>query len=168
MFMSFDAQCMPKNIKNTYKILSDDFKYFSLAHGAIAWETGVIRRLYDFGQIFHQYKETIEEGLNRTRIKGYLNPEKTHKTVQLTHALFYRVPGSASDVDFGGTKQLLIENTHDIAKKMAQISGLVTIIQQQDNSVKNILNDTRESINNKLAELNNKLPTNFDELSKKR
>src|SRR5215510_5457598 len=94
-----------KNIKNTYQILSPGCKHLSIAHGAVAWETGFIRRLYDFGQIFPAY---ISDPTMPTRklIDHYDELNDTHMTVRLVHALFYRVPGSTSDADFGISKQL--------------------------------------------------------------
>ncbi len=35
------THCMLNNIKDTDSILHDDYRYLSLVHGAIAWETGV-------------------------------------------------------------------------------------------------------------------------------
>ena len=37
------------NIKGTYDILQDQYKHLSVIHGAVAWETETIRRLYDLG-----------------------------------------------------------------------------------------------------------------------
>jgi len=109
---------MLQNIKDTDSILSDDYKYLSLVHGAIAWETGVIRRLYDFGQIFPVYGQDKH---SRNIIENYENPDQTHKTVRLVHTLFYRVPGSTGETDFGVTTQFAKDNSVDVVTLIAQI-----------------------------------------------
>ncbi len=89
------------NIKGTYSILPENQREaFSLIHGAVAWESGVIRRMYDFDQIFPDIQEI--NGLKK--IVGYLKPEKTHAVARLIHALFYRIPGTTTATDFVATK----------------------------------------------------------------
>ena len=93
LFISLHAHCMLNNIAGTDTILHDDYKYLSLVHGAIAWETGVIRRLYDFGQIFPDYKEDKQ---GRKLIENYENPDQTdpigsfHSCPFLSCSWFYR------------------------------------------------------------------------------
>jgi len=60
-----------KEIKDTYTILSDDYKHCSPAHGALWWERRILKNYYDFG-----------------------NPE--HATVKLIRDLFHVVQGSFS------------------------------------------------------------------------
>ena len=119
---------MLNNIKDTDSILHDDYKYLSLVDGAIAWETGVIRRLYDFGQIFPVYKQDKQ---GRKIIENYDNPDQTHKTVRLIHALFYRVPGSTGEADFGATTQLANNDPVVTVKLIADILVQCGQLQQQ-------------------------------------
>jgi len=70
------------NIKGTYDILNPEYKHFSAIHGAVAWETGTIRRMYDLGGL------------------GKKTGQIESKTVQLVHQIFYRIPESTSVTDF--------------------------------------------------------------------
>ena len=104
--------------KGIYAKLNSEHRHLALVHGEIAWKSGIIRRMYDFGQIFPEY-ETKGEGENaRTTIARYNNSEKTHAVIKLIHLLFYRIPGSTTEADFGVTKQL--ESRSDLA-----IAGIV-------------------------------------------
>lgn len=121
--------CMLNNIKDTDSILHDDYKYLSLVDGAIAWETGVIRRLYDLGQIFPVYKQ---DNRGRKIIQGYENQKQTSEMVRLIHAFFYRVPGSTGQADFGATVQLAIDDPFVVVQTIAKIITLCQNIQAQD------------------------------------
>jgi hypothetical protein len=122
------THCMLNNIKDTDSILHADYNYLSLVHGAIAWETGVIRRLYDFGQIFPVYKQDKQ---GRKIIENYDNPDQTHKMVRLIHAFFYRVPGSTGEADFGATTQLANDDPVVTVKLIADILVQCEQLQQQ-------------------------------------
>lgn len=117
-FLPCTVHAMLQNIKDTHAIVNEEYRdKFSLVNGAVAWETGVIRRLYDFGQITISYKQ--ETG--RITISHYDN---YNPLVRLIHAFFYRVPGSVGVTDFGETKQLnqhLKDNPLEIAKTIAEI-----------------------------------------------
>ncbi len=121
------THCMLNNIIDTDSILHDDYRYLSLVHGAIAWETGVIRRLYDLGQIFPVYGQ---DKRGRKIIENYDNPEQTHKTIRLIHAFFYRVPGSTGQADFGVTTQLALDDVATV-KLIAGIIVQCEQLQQQ-------------------------------------
>jgi hypothetical protein len=99
------TQCMLNNIAKTHHIIRDGFKHLSLVNGAIEWETGTIRRLYDYGEVFPVYRKDKQ---NRTFIAKYDNLDKTHQTVRLIHTLFYRIPGSIEAACFGPTTQLYL------------------------------------------------------------
>jgi len=127
LFTGLLTNCMLNSIKDTDSILHDDYKYLSLVHGAIAWETGVIRRLYDFGQIFPVYKE---DKRGRKIIENYGNPDQTSKMVRLIHAFFYRVPGSTGAADFGVTTQLALSDEVTV-KLIAEIIVQCEQLRQQ-------------------------------------
>ena len=76
------------NIKGTYDILKDEYKNFSVIHGAVAWETGTIRRIYDLGAL----------GYHGDKIKSH--------TIALVHKIFYRKPGTTSIAEFVATKEI--------------------------------------------------------------
>ncbi len=119
VLLSFNSniEASLKNIKDTYSLLRPEYKHLSLIHGAVAWETGVIRRMYDFGKIEPEYQETN----GRTEIVGYKNPETNHAVIRLIHLLFNRIPGSTSPSDFIATKQLTTIDVKKNAQKMASI-----------------------------------------------
>lgn len=144
------AQCMLKNIKDTYQILNNDYKHLSIAHGAIAWETGFIRRLYDFGQIFPVFidemkKDPITQELKPTGRKiigSYEHLDKTHKTTRLVHALFYRIPGSTSAPDFGITTKLpaaLKDNPEKLATTCAELLAYIEQFAALKNQIRSLL-----------------------------
>lgn len=122
------AHGMLQNIKNTYNIVHDEYKHLSLVHGAIAWETGVIRRLYDLGPTYPTYGNDQH---GRKVIIGYVNIDQTHKLVRLIHALFYRVPGSMAEIDFGVTDLLANNDTFIITQLIAEIIMQCEQVQQQ-------------------------------------
>lgn len=74
------------NIKGTYDSLKSEYKDLSIIHGAVAWETGVIRRLHDYGAL------------------GFRGDKIPSKTVLLVHKFFHRPPGSEGDAGFLVTK----------------------------------------------------------------
>jgi hypothetical protein len=76
------------NIKGTYDILKPEYKQFSVIHGAVAWETGTIRRMYDLGAL----------GKHGDKIKS--------RTIALVHKIFYRKPGTTSIAEFVATKEI--------------------------------------------------------------
>lgn len=165
------AHCMLKNTKDTYQILSNDYKHLSIAHGAIAWETGFIRRLYDFGQIYYTTTQD-KNNPNLQVIEEYIHPEKTHKTVRLIHILFYRVPGSTGISDFGVTQKLKVLDTKGIAQIMAEVLALIENIKSRDylyseqiNTLKAALSSHTESkkFGNPLASITNIFKAPWDE-----
>lgn len=111
------------NLKGTYAILNDDYKYLSLIHGAIAWETGLIRNMYDYGQIYPKYE--FKNDINRTVISGYTNLDQTHRMIRLVYIFFYRIPGSAGISDFCPTIMLKNRNTNFVAGKLAELIALI-------------------------------------------
>jgi len=76
------------NIKGTYDILKQEYKHFSVIHGAVAWETGTIRRMYDLGAL------------------GYHGDKIKSRTIALVHKVFYRKPGTTSIAEFVATKEI--------------------------------------------------------------
>ena len=76
------------NIKGTYDILKPEYKQFSVIHGAAAWETGTIRRMYDLGAL----------GKHGDKIKS--------RTIDLVHKIFYRKPGTNAISEFVATKEI--------------------------------------------------------------
>lgn len=129
-------QSMLKNIKEVFSVVHKDYKHLSLVHGAIAWETGTIRRLYDDGQIFPVYKKDTR---NRKIIATYENLEQTHKMVRLIHTLFYRIPASIGETDFGTTDQLQPQDPLTIVHTMAKILALYEDAQAKAPAFKNAL-----------------------------
>jgi len=127
IFISPHIQCMLNNIVETDTILHDDYKYLSLVDGSLAWETGVIRRLYDLGQIFPVYK-TDKRG--RKIIENYEHSEQTDPMIRLIHAFFYRVPGSTGETDFGATIQLAVDDVTAV-RLVANIIAQCEQLQQQ-------------------------------------
>jgi len=120
---------MLANIKETDSILHNNYKHLSLVDGAIAWETGVIRRLYDFGQIFPVYKQDKQ---GRKIIENYKNPDQASKLVRLIHALFYRVPGSTGQADFGATVQLASNDPLVVVQTLAKVIAFCQNVQTED------------------------------------
>lgn len=131
LFAGLHTHCMLNNIKDTDSILHDDYRYLSLVDGAVAWETGVIRRLYDLGQIFPVYKQ---DNRGRKIIQGYENPKQTSKLVRLIHLFFYRVPGSTGQADFGATVQLASDDPFVVVQILAKIIALCQNVQAQDHA----------------------------------
>lgn len=127
---------MHSQTKGTYHILNDEYKHLSLVHGVIAWNTGVIRRLYDKGHIFPVLGKDKE---NRKVITGYEKLDETHKTVRLIHALFNRVPGTTGEADFVITSRLKTDDPSKIAEICAQIVAATEIIATNLSDVKNTL-----------------------------
>ena len=125
-------------IAGTYTCFSrpDDAELFSPIHGAIAWETGTIRRIYDFGPMFdveqareqflHEQKQAeardeqkdpdakqpapqpqdMQKFLHK-QLEAKLEKVETPAVVQLVHLIFYRqVLDSVNPADFVVTKKL--------------------------------------------------------------
>jgi hypothetical protein len=86
--LATSLQANINNIKGTYEILKDEFKDFSVIHGAVAWETGTIRRMYDLGAL----------GYHGDKIKSH--------TISLVHKIFYRKPGTTAIAEFVATKDI--------------------------------------------------------------
>ena len=126
LFTSAYSPCMLNNIAKTHHIIRNNYKHLSLVNGAIGWETSAIRRLYDYGEIFPVYREDKQ---NRKFIDHYENPEKTHQTVRLTHAMFYRIPGSMEEACFGPTTQLYDHNPLIGVQTLAKILALCEDVQ---------------------------------------
>lgn len=137
-----------------YQILNEDYKHLSLINGGILWETGFIRRLYDFGQIFPLYKDemltdpaTGEEWPSGIKmLTDYQFPEKTHKTARLVHILFYRVPGSTGVSDFGVTQKLKIKEAKLLAAVSAKIVAMIVEISQLDTSFQKDIASLKEGL----------------------
>src|SRR2546423_1162989 len=104
IFFALTINCTVNNIASTYSILHDNYKYLSLVHGAVAWETGTIRQMYDIGQIFPIFQQDKQ---GRYIITGYDNIKETDPIIRLIHLFFYRVPGSTGETDFNATTQFL-------------------------------------------------------------
>ena len=162
LFISTYSQCMLNNIAKTHNIVHNSYKHLSLVNGAIGWETGVIRRMYDFGEIFPLYRE---DKRNRKFIAQYEDPEKTHQTVRLIHTLFYRVPGSIEASCFGPTTQLQDHNPLTAVQTIAKILALCESIQAEEpvfDKALNLLAAPKEMIsallNNPLLTTENNLP----------
>lgn len=103
------------NIKGT--AVTDNFKHLSWLNGAIAWETGFIRRLYDYGEI----KSTI----NKTSKKIEEYKAGGHATIRLVHTFFYRVPNSTSSSDFRETQQLKSQNKNNDSEIITKIAHFI-------------------------------------------
>lgn len=126
-----------KNIKDTYNILNDDYKHYSLVHGAVAWETGIIRNMYDFGPIFPKFGIDQER---RKIINGYLNPNETSKLIRLVHALFHRVnQDSTSAADFNVSGQITIGQPQEIAECIAGVCFRISQLRELTTSIKKLL-----------------------------
>lgn len=143
LFFSVFTRCMLNNIKDTDTILHDDYQYLSLVHGAIAWETGVIRRLYDFGQIFPKYKEDKQ---GRKLIESYEHPDQASKLVRLIHVLFYRIPGSTGSTDFGVTTQLALEDPAIVVALVAELLVQCGQLEQQREQFKQAIAYAQEVV----------------------
>lgn len=136
LLVSTHALGMIKNIAGTYQILKDNYKHLSLVHGCIAWETGFVRRQFDAGQIFPVYD--VDQN-DRQVITRYRDLEHTHMTTRLIHALFYRVPGSTGDADFGISKKLKAKKIEDVAKLSAQLLAAVEVLDMNRTALSEIL-----------------------------
>ncbi|KKR96784.1 MAG: hypothetical protein UU47_C0007G0002 [candidate division TM6 bacterium GW2011_GWE2_41_16] len=94
------------NLKGTVSILPPELRDVSLLEGAVAWESGFVRQLYDFGPM--RSYEPIKRGAEsikdyRTILnKDYKKWEKkiTSPIARLVHAYFYRVPGTMAASEF--------------------------------------------------------------------
>ncbi len=142
LFAGLLTNCMLNNIKDTDSILHDNYKHLSLVDGAIAWETGVIRRLYDFGQIFPVYKQ---DKRGRKIIENYEKLEQTSRLVRLIHAFFYRVPGSTGEADFGVTTQLAVDDLTAV-KLVADIVAQCEQLSQQHSQFQAAVNYVQDLI----------------------
>lgn len=112
IFFAQSVWSMVYNIKGTYDVVKDEYKHLSLLHGAILWETGFIRRLYDFGETPKEiFKDVKEKEATRKVIAGY--QPGGHDMARLVRAFFYRVPGSTASTDFGETKQIEQKTTDE-------------------------------------------------------
>lgn len=80
------VQANPYNLKGTYACLKDEHKDLSIIHGAQAWETGTIMRMYDKGTL------------------GYRGDKIPSETIKLVYKLFHRPPGSKGRAAFEVTK----------------------------------------------------------------
>lgn len=158
LFILSNAFGMTKNIAGTYQILQDGTKHLSLAHGCIACETGFIRRMSDFGQIFPVFGLDKE---GRKIIKGYDNLDATHMTTRLIHALFYRIPDSTSDADFMVSQTILKgKDTKTIATLSAQLLAAVEILSNNKNKLSSILESIATDV---LTDDHKKLVSNLSE-----
>lgn len=155
IFLFHDADAMLKCIKNTYYPLQVDYKHLSLVHGAIIWETGTLRRMYGLGQIYPEYA-LDKKNPNFKIVDYYKNTEDTHNTIRLIHLLFYRVPGSTGETDFGPTQQLNEAlwqgNTLDLIKTVevcARLTAQFEWLQRgPQNDINQILNDFKLYLTN--------------------
>lgn len=152
--------CQIKNIKGTYDILDDTHKHFSLVHGAVAWETGYIRKLYDCGHIFPRFNRHNQQG--QSVISGYDHTDEQHNIIRFVHALFYRVPGSTAPTDFGVTQQLATNDPILIAEYAAEIVVVLEKIQARRGAFLNYINTQEQNLQKQIAE-NSTLLTSLDE-----
>lgn len=104
--------------KNMHQVVSNEYRnQMSLFNGVVAYETGLIRKLYDFGNISPIWGK---DKLNRKTITGY-NPTGD-AIIKLIHAFFYRIPESTSLSDFKETIKINRQKTDlEILEKMADI-----------------------------------------------
>ncbi len=84
--------------------------------------------MYDLGQIFPVYGQDKQ---GRTTIENYAHPDQTSKLVRLIHALFYRVPGSTGEADFGVTIQLASDDSNIVVALVAEIIVQCVQLQQE-------------------------------------
>src|SRR3972149_2218435 len=71
-----------ENIKCVYTILAPEHRELSVIHGAVLWERGVIRRLYDFGDFGEKERAS-----------------KKNPLIKMMETFFYRVSDSTSIQD---------------------------------------------------------------------
>lgn len=122
------ADCMPKNIKGTDSVVADEYKHLSLVNGAIIWETGVIRRMYDYGNITPIIKKVKTTG--RDQIIGF--EDDYDGTVRLIHALFYRIPNMPGESSFLETKNF--KDGVDAKKIIESIANVLIICEKLEAS----------------------------------
>ncbi len=139
--LMFNGQANIDNLKGTYSILPGNMKELSVIHGAIAWQKGVIRRIYDLGHMTDgepthkpradEYKKpdgTADEEAFKAAMGDYVSNYKAwfskveSPVVKLTRGLFYRVPGTTSVADFK-ISDLIVKNMtkKEFAAKVAQV-----------------------------------------------
>ncbi len=90
------------NLKDTFDILKDEYKQFSILNGAIAIETDYVMRLYDFGTLGRMKKITTPD----KRIVDVPDPSSAPEVVKLVYLFFHRTPGTNSRGDFVFTQEL--------------------------------------------------------------
>lgn len=137
------------NLKGTLSVLPPVLQDLSVIHGAIAFETGMVRRLYDFGmleslpgakpvepikpanesekenKIFLRKSRAYERSLRdyEKRLEAY---EKAladcAPVIKLVRYFFYRIPGSTNVVDFQlSAIKFNAVSPSDFAEKMGQL-----------------------------------------------
>ncbi len=126
------------NLKGTYSILPPELRELSPLEGAVAWHTGVIRRLYDVGHMTEgepknkPQRAAGESEANfkvrlaawNTSYKAWAENIPVSSIKNVVRTLFYRVPGTTSIADFK-----VSENTFkDLSKKeaAAKIADIVS------------------------------------------
>ncbi len=105
-----------RNLDQTFQILPQHLHYFSIANGAVLWETGWLNNVHQFDNSY-PLKTTDRRG---RPIIGY-DKSKTDAINQLIHILFYRIPASRSYADFSTTDFIKTKDPHKIAALIAEI-----------------------------------------------
>lgn len=88
------------NLKDTLTVLPEALRDLSLLHGAVAWHSGAIMNMYDYGVPQDEFLDPSEGALESPIIKN------------IVRKLFYRVPGTMSRTDFkvARREQVLFNN----------------------------------------------------------
>ncbi len=110
------------NLKDTFDVLKDKYKEFSILNGAIADQTGYIMRLYDYGTLGQMRKASEQSSV--------LVPDISYapEIIKLVHFFFYRTPGTIGRGDFVFTRELRSasdEEKEDIIKAIAWIMAQI-------------------------------------------
>jgi hypothetical protein len=123
------------NLKGTYSILPSALRELSVLDGAIAWNTGTIRRLYDLGVLKDKgiaqkpTRPILKKGESHadyTTILNRFNEElnewyESISVKKVVRKLFYRQPGTTSTADFKLTNKIkTLENKELENKEFAE------------------------------------------------
>ncbi len=138
IFFTNSVQPSLNNLKGTYSHLNPEQRHLSLIHGAVAWETGVIRQMYDYGRIFPKIENVLRSNEeSRKTIVGYDKLEETSAVIRLIHALFYRVPETTTVTDFAETQY--VKDNCNIPETIANIIKIYLWLKENDNQFLEIL-----------------------------
>jgi hypothetical protein len=128
---------MLHNINHTWQILPPEYKKYSFANGAIAWETHWLYNFHRFANFFPK----ISLDYRGREVVGY-DPDKTDNMTKLVYILFYQVPGSTNYTDFGATQFIKTKNPNKVAALVAEIvvglDQLPDLIKKNDQAVDTI------------------------------